>query len=83
MAILQQADVNIASMNVARAVSAAGTSNETTEEAPTAATTSASSSTAGSRALCFMSLDDDVSTKAMNSLLSLPFLHSVAKIQLK
>jgi hypothetical protein len=34
-------------------------------------------------ALCFMALDDDVSTNAMNSLLSLSFLQNVNKIQLQ
>lgn len=34
-------------------------------------------------ALCFMALDDDVPTNAMNALQSLPFLHHVAKIQLR
>lgn len=34
-------------------------------------------------ALSFMALDDDVSTNALNSLKSLPFLHNVAKIQLR
>lgn len=34
-------------------------------------------------ALCFMALDDDVSTNAMAALLSLNFLHDVAKIQLQ
>ena len=36
-----------------------------------------------SRALCFMALDDDVPTNAMNALRSLPSLHHVAKIQLR
>jgi hypothetical protein len=36
-----------------------------------------------SRALCFMALDDDVSATAMAALHALPFLHNVAKIQLR
>eukprot|EP01038_Epipyxis_sp_PR26KG_P013374 gene13374-17934_t len=34
-------------------------------------------------ALCFMSLDDDISSNALESLKSLSFLHNVSKIQLK
>lgn len=37
----------------------------------------------GGTALCFMALDDDVSTNAMAALKSLSFLHNVAKIQLQ
>ena len=60
--------MNIASMNVARAL----VSPSTPEGAPTSG-----------MALCFMALDDDVSTNAMNSLLSLSFLKNVNKIQLQ
>lgn len=38
---------------------------------------------AGTQALCFMALDDDVPTNAMNALRSLTSLHKVAKIDLK
>jgi len=34
-------------------------------------------------ALCFMALDDDISTKAFTSIKSLPFLRDVSKIQLR
>lgn len=34
-------------------------------------------------ALCFMALDDDISTNAMKTLLNLPYLTNVAKIQLQ
>jgi len=75
--ILQRANVNIASMNVARAalpppLSPLAPSSSTDSLAPT-----------GGMALCFMALDDDVSTNAMNSLLSLSFLQNVNKIQLQ
>jgi len=80
--ILQRANVNIASMNVARAAlppplsppapSSSSPSSSTDSLAPT-----------GGMALCFMALDDDVSTNAMNSLLSLSFLQNVNKIQLQ
>jgi hypothetical protein len=60
------ADVNIASMNVARPVK-----NVTREGEDKML------------ALCFMALDDDLSTNALNSLQSLSFLHNVAKIQLQ
>lgn len=68
LAILQRADVNIASMNVARAA---------------VGTTSAATSASVPMALCFMALDDDVPTTALASLKSLSFLHDVAKIQLQ
>lgn len=70
--ILHRADVNIASMNVARSIKPTSSSASATgaaEEVP--------------MALCFMALDDDVSTNAMSALLSLNFLHDVAKIQLQ
>ncbi|KAJ1406719.1 D-isomer specific 2-hydroxyacid dehydrogenase [Ochromonadaceae sp. CCMP2298] len=63
--ILQRFDVNIASLQVARAKT--GTSE--TADLP--------------MALCFMALDDDVSTNAMAALLSLGFLSDVAKIKLQ
>jgi len=61
--ILQRANVNIASMNVARSIAAA----------PSATAT----------ALCFMALDNDVSSAALCALKNLSFLHNVAKIQLQ
>jgi hypothetical protein len=75
LAILQRADVNIASMNVARSG----------KKVTTAAAAGAVDGGAAevSMALCFMALDDDVPTTALSSLQSLSFLHDVAKIQLK
>lgn len=55
--ILHDANVNIASLNVARA--------------------------ADNKALCFMALDDELSTKAFNAIRGLSFLHDVNKIQLR
>lgn len=63
--ILSRANVNIASLNVARCPSG----QQQQQQQPLA--------------LCFMALDEDISTNALNSLKSLPFLHSVAKIQLR
>jgi prephenate dehydratase len=64
--ILHRENINIASLNVARAV------KSFTKDGSDAML-----------ALCFMALDDDLSTNALNSLKSLPFLHNVAKITLK
>jgi hypothetical protein len=74
--ILQRANVNIASMNVARAALPAPSSSSSLA-------TDSPAPTGGGMALCFMALDDDVSTNAMNSLLSLSFLQNVNKIQLQ
>lgn len=63
LSILHMANVNIASMNVARPVR-----NPSDDRL---------------LALCFMALDDDVSSKAMEQLRNLDFLHQVAKIQLR
>ncbi len=63
--ILQMANVNIASMNVARSIRSG------IEEGKNVL------------AQCFIALDDDISNDAMKKLRSLPFLHGVAKIQLR
>jgi D-3-phosphoglycerate dehydrogenase len=62
--VLHMANVNIASMNVARAMQSKEDSSKML-------------------ALCFMALDDDISTHAMKSLKSLPSLHNVCKIQVR
>lgn len=97
MEILHRADVNIASMNVARSVKTPVTVHDYSSEEEVVTAGGASSvakkvkaaegavqpAVAAPMALCFMSLDDDVSTNAMAALLSLNFLHNVAKIQLQ
>lgn len=82
--ILHRADVNIASMNVARSARTPVTVYETISEEEVAAAKGAGQpAVPAPMALCFMSLDDDVSTNAMAALMSLSFLHNVAKIQLQ
>lgn len=68
--ILHMDKVNIASMNVARPTAGAESHIEKTDNNER-------------RALCFMALDDDITTKAMDTLQSLPFLHNICKIQLR
>jgi hypothetical protein len=70
-------------MNVAR--SGKKVVPTTTSSNSSASAVAADGAAAGevSMALCFMALDDDVPTTALNSLQSLTFLHDVAKIQLK
>eukprot|EP00600_Ochromonadales_sp_CCMP1393_P001691 CAMPEP_0174983164 /NCGR_PEP_ID=MMETSP0004_2-20121128/16966_1 /TAXON_ID=420556 /ORGANISM="Ochromonas sp., Strain CCMP1393" /LENGTH=532 /DNA_ID=CAMNT_0016235335 /DNA_START=245 /DNA_END=1843 /DNA_ORIENTATION=- len=76
--ILQGANINVASMHVARAGAAELKKHQ--EQAATESAEDAGKSKPA--ALCFIALDDDISTNAMNSLLSLNFLSDVAKIQL-
>lgn len=77
LAILQRADVNIASMHVARPSTQQGLSQVTLSGGQP------SSQQPVPMALCFMALDDDVPTTALSSLKTLSFLHDVAKIQLQ
>jgi len=81
--ILQRANVNIASMNVARAALPPPLSPPAPSSSPSSSSSTDSLAPTGGMALCFMALDDDVSTNAMNSLLSLSFLQNVNKIQLQ
>lgn len=67
--ILHDANVNIASLNVARP-------KQTLTQGQTEGREK-------KLALCFMALDDDVSTKAFNAIRNLPFLQDVNKIQLR
>jgi hypothetical protein len=59
--VLNNASVNVASMNVTRA----------------------GAEQADQKAICFMSLDDDVPTNAMVGIRSLKGLQNVAKIQIR
>ena len=68
--VLHNVNVNVASLNVARI------------REPLAAS-DASAKNEVVKALCFMSLDDDVPTNAMNALRSLSTLRNVSKIELR
>lgn len=63
---MHMANVNIASLNVARPVKSVTKQGEDKM-----------------LALCFMALDDDISTNAMQTLESLSFLHDVAKMEIR
>ena len=67
LAVLHEAAVNIASVNVARGGGRGG---------------SGGGSGGGGQALCFMALDDDVSADAMEAIRRLPALHNVSIIHL-
>jgi len=66
--ILHNVNVNVASLNVSRKVTGPAVGSE---------------SASNTKALCFMSLDDDVPTNALNSLKSLASLQNVSKIELR
>eukprot|EP00428_Durinskia_dybowskii_P076738 CAMPEP_0170358746 /NCGR_PEP_ID=MMETSP0117_2-20130122/2386_1 /TAXON_ID=400756 /ORGANISM="Durinskia baltica, Strain CSIRO CS-38" /LENGTH=531 /DNA_ID=CAMNT_0010612963 /DNA_START=191 /DNA_END=1786 /DNA_ORIENTATION=+ len=74
--VLQSANLNIASMNVARSALSPTTPTSTTA-------TPVNATTETQMALCFMALDDDIPPVALNKLRSMPFLNSVARIQLQ
>lgn len=70
LSVLHNANINVANVTVARS-------------SPASSLAAASPPGEAARALCFMALDDDVPTNALNALKRLPGLEMVSKIALK